>query len=293
MTTLTPTPAPMPASAPATVTDRPGGRISTTPANAIPATRSATDVVRSVPHMLHSEWIKLSSLRSNKAIIGLTLGVGGFVTWAVARYVTDGGDLTVSSVFTFATVFTAVFAAVAGILNFSSESQHGTLAPALTAQPTRSVIAFSKTVMASLFGAFLGATGLVAGLAGASLGGVPMGDTSTMLNTSLWAVLFTAVAAVLGLGIGMIARHSSAAISGLLVWWLVVENLLSVFVAERFSRFLPFVAGNGLLGVDTGPDPSGASELALTTTENALVFGGYAAVAMVIGTVLLYRRDTN
>lgn len=32
---------------------------------------------------------------------------------------------------------------------------------------------------------------------------------------------------------------------------------------------------------------------ALTRTENALIFGGYAALAITIGTVLLYRRDTN
>jgi hypothetical protein len=33
--------------------------------------------------------------------------------------------------------------------------------------------------------------------------------------------------------------------------------------------------------------------IALTQPENALVFGGYAAVVLLVGTVLLYRRDTN
>ncbi len=262
------------------------------PTHNLTSRRSTTDSIRALPTTLKAEWIKLVSLRSNKAIVALTATVGGFMTWAIATYAT-GGLLTVSTVFTAATVFTAVFAAVAGILLFTSESQHGTLAPALSAQPARVIIAAAKAVVAAGFGAFLGAVGLAAGFLGAYLGPVAMGDTSTMVSTSLWAIGFASLSALLGLGIGMIARLSTAAVSGLLVWWLVVENLVSVFLAERFARFMPFVAGNGMLGTD-GAGPGGvSSELALSTTENALVFGGYAAVALTIGTVLLYRRDTH
>lgn len=264
--------------------------IITKPTNHIPATRTVSDSIRAIPTTLNAEWIKLTSLRSNKAIVGLTAAVGGFVTWAIATYVTDE-VLTVAEIFTAATVFTAVFAAVGGILLFTSESQHGTLAPALTAQPARAVIAGAKTVVAAGYGAFLGAVGLAAGYVGAWLGPIAMGDTSAMLSTSLWAIGFATIAAVLGLGIGMIARLSTAAVSGLLVWWLVVENLMSVFLADRFARFMPFQAGNAMLG-NSGPGEQ-ASDVALSTTENALVFGGYAAAALAIGTVLLYRRDTN
>lgn len=257
-----------------------------------PTTRSQHDTLKAIPTTLRSEWIKLSTIRSNKAILALTVAINGLVSWAVARFVTDE-VLLVDEVFAFSTVFTAVFAAVAGILIFSSEAQHGTLAPTLTAQPARLVVAASKTIMAATFGALLGTAGLVAGVVGAALGGIEMGDTSTIIDTSLWAVLFVSLASVLGLGIGMIARHSTAAISGLLVWWLVVENLLNVFVAARFSRFLPFVAGNGMLAIEDDTASADALNAALTRPEDALVFGGYAAIALMIGTVLLYRRDTN
>jgi len=260
------------------------------PTNNIPANRTLSDSIRAFPTTLDAEWIKLSSLRSNKAIVALTAVVGGFVAWAIATYVTDE-VLTVADVFTAATVITAVFAAVGGILVFTSESQHGTLAPTLTAQPARAVIAAAKTIVAAGYGAFLGAVGLAGGFAGAWLGPIEMGDTSTMLSASLWAIGFATIAAVLGLGIGMIGRLSTAAISGLLVWWLVVENLMGLFLAERFARFMPFTAGNAMLG-DRGPGGQ-AADLALSTTENALVFGGYAAAALALGTVLLYRRDTN
>ena len=258
-----------------------------------PATRSQNDSLKALPTTLRSEWIKLSTIRSNKAILVLTIALNGLVSWAIANFVTDEGELFVDKVFAFSTLFTAVFAAVAGILIFSSEAQHGTLAPTLTAQPARLVIATAKTLIAAAFGAVLGAAGLAAGLVGASASDIETGDASSILGTGLWAVLFVSLASVLGLGIGMIARHGTAAISGLLIWWLVVENLISAFVDLRFSRFLPFVAGNGLLPLGEDNPSIETLSAAFTRTENALIFGGYAAIALTIGTVLLYRRDTN
>jgi ABC-2 type transport system permease protein len=68
---------------------------------------------------------------------------------------------------------------------------------------------------------------------------------------------------------------------------------LTVFLAEQATRFLPFFAGNHLLAYDSDLDSPQALALALTRPENALVFGGYAAVALGIGTLLLYRRDAD
>jgi ABC-2 type transport system permease protein len=256
------------------------------------ASRSTSDDVESIPKVLKSEWIKLSSVRANKAIFGLTTAAGGFVAWAVATLVTKEVQ-TASQVFIFSTVLTGVFAAVAGILLFSSEAQHGTLATALTAQPARWVLVAAKTMMAAAFGLVLGAAGMAASFGGALLGGLALGDTSAMAATTLWALLFTALSAVLGLGIGMIVRHSSGAISAVLVWGLVVENLLTLFLPEQVSRFLPFVAGNNLLAIQADGAFAESAATALTRAQDALVFGGYTAAALIVGTVLLYRRDTN
>jgi len=105
--------------------------------------------------------------------------------------------------------------------------------------------------------------------------------------------VFTTLSAVLGLGIGMIVRHSTGAIGGLLVWGFVIENLFTVFLPEQVTRVLPFYAGNHLLAYNSDFDSARAIAIALTRPENALVFGGYTAVALVVATVLLYRRDTN
>jgi ABC-2 type transport system permease protein len=263
-----------------------------TPAKHRPITRSTRDDVGSVPTVLKSEWIKLSSLRSNHVVVGLIIGIGLFVSWAVATFVTDE-ILTVSKVFIYSTVLTAVFAAIAGTLLFSAEAQHGMLAIALTAQPARWVIVAAKTIVASAFGLVLGLAGLAAGFTGAVLGGLEMGDTSGMAATTLWALVLTSLSAVFGLGVGMIARHSSAAISGLLVWSLVIENLLRGFAPAKIVRYLPFNAGNGLLDIEATTDTPEKLAVAFSRVQDGLLFSGYTIAALIVGTVLLYRRDTN
>jgi ABC-2 type transport system permease protein len=256
------------------------------------ATSLAASDSRAFPNALTSEWIKFSSVRANKVILGLTAAVGGITSWAVATFVTDE-VLTVAEVFIYSTVLTAGFAAVAGIMLFTSEAQHGTLATALAAQPARWVIAASKAITAAAFGLVLGAAGMAAGFGGAALGGLHMGDTSTMPVTVLWALLFTSLAGALGLGIGMIVRHGSGAISGLLVWWFAVENLLVVAAPAEIARLLPFDAGYRLLGMDSDLDSEELIAAAFTRPQYALIFGGYTAIALIVGTVLLDRRDAS
>jgi hypothetical protein len=91
----------------------------------------------------------------------------------------------------------------------------------------------------------------------------------------------------------MIVRHSAAAISGFIIWWLVIENLLAAFLPEAVSRFMPFYAGAAVLGVEVYKTTAETVAVALSRAENVLVFGGYAVVAVIAGTVLLYRRDTS
>jgi hypothetical protein len=256
------------------------------------ATRSTRSDLGTLPNTLKSELIKLSSLRANRAVLAMTALVGGVTSWAVATFVTDE-VLVASQVFVYSTVLTAVFAAVTGLLLFTSEVQHGTLPGTLAAQPARWVIVTAKTLMAAARGLVLGAVGMSAGFAGALLGGLEVGDTSTMVAATSWGLVFTTLAAVLGLGVGMLGRHSSAAVSGLLVWWFVVENLLAFFVPASALRFLPFYAGNGMLTLDSDFATPEQIAVALSKFENALVFGGYATVALIAGAVLLYRRDSN
>jgi hypothetical protein len=261
-------------------------------ARSLPATRSRNDDLRAVPTVLRSEWIKLSSLRGNKIILGLTVVIDGLASWAVAAFVKDE-VLTAAEVYVYPTILTSVLAAIASILLFTSEAQHGTLAATLAARPARWLIVLSKTVAAVGLGLVLGAVGMIAGFAGAVAGGVDLGDTASMPSTTAWALLYTALAAVIGLGAGMIVRHSAGAVSGLLVWWFVAENLILGFAPAKVSRFLPFDAGYRIMEVGSDFDTPEILAVAFSRPQLVLVFGTYALIALAAGTALLYRRDTN
>ena len=256
------------------------------------AVRTPSDDVRAVPAALRSEWIKLTALRANKVILALTAIIGAVIAGVLAATATDP-TLTASELFIYPLPLVAMLASVVGILMFTGEAQHGTLAVALVARPARWVIVVAKTIIATTVGLALGTTGMIAGFAGAAVGGVPLGTGSAVTSRALWALLYITLAALIGLGVGMIARHTAGAITGLLLWSFVIESLFAPAIPQGVRHFLPFSAGYRLL--DAGPNfeaPVAIADL-LSRPQYALIFGGYALISLTIGTFLLYRRDSN
>ena len=92
---------------------------------------------------LRSEWIKLTTVRAPRAILALTILVGGAASFMVARFV-DEPDLSVANVFGFSAVFTAVFAAVSGILAYTTEAEHHTAHQTFAAEPRRGIVIAAK-----------------------------------------------------------------------------------------------------------------------------------------------------
>jgi ABC-2 type transport system permease protein len=256
------------------------------------ALRARGDDVRALPSALASEWIKLASLRANAAILAGTALIGGLVAWALASSASHATS-SASELFIFPLPLVAMLAAVTGILLFTSEAQHGTLAAALTARPSRWVIVTAKAAMVTTVGLVLGATAMVAGFAGALLGGVDVGHGSAVASRAAWALLYISLAGLIGLGVGMIARHSAGAITGLLLWSFVIESLFAPALPGAVVHFLPFSAGYRLLDAGPGFEAPVAIAHELARPLYALIFGGYALVTLAIGTLLLHRRDAN
>ena len=262
-----------------------------------PLTRTRHDDVASVPAAIRSEWIKLTSIRSNPVILASSLLIGILLSWILATFVkTDMNThevFTVSQTFIFSTWLSTVLAAITGTLMFTSEVQHGTLATVVTAQPARWVTVGAKATIAAGFGLAMGVLAMIGGFTGAVVSGLRMGDTSGIATTALWGLMVASLAAVLGLGVGMIIRHSSAAVSTLLVWALVIENLIRSVAPATVSRFLPFSAADGLLGIKSAGDTAATAAVALTRVQDAIIYSAYTVLAVAIGSVLLYRRDAN
>jgi len=256
------------------------------------AIRTSSDDIRALPAALRSEWIKLTALRANRVIIALTAAIGAVIAGGLAATATDS-SLTASELFIYPLPLIAMLAAVAGILLFTGEAQHGTLAVVLVARPARWVIVAAKTTMAAMVGGALGTTGMAAGFAGAAIGGVDLGSGSHLTSRALWALLYIVLASLIGLGVGMIARHSAAAITGLLMWSFVVESLFAPILPEGVRHALPFSAGYRLLDAGANFEAPVLIANELARPQYALIFAGYALASLTIGTVLLYRQDAN
>jgi hypothetical protein len=254
--------------------------------------RTGSRDLRTVPAALRSEWIKLTTLRTNKVILALTVGVGVTIAIALAATSTDA-PLQASELFIYPLPLIATLALVTGILMFTGEVQHGTLPVALAARPAHWVIVVAKTAMAAAVGSALGATAMVGGYVGAVLGGVDPGSASAVTSRSLWALLYIALAAVMGLGVGMIVRHSAGAISGLLMWSFVIENLFAPALPDGVRHFLPFSAGYRLLDAGRNFEPPVEIAHQLGRPMYAVIFGGYAVVSLAVGALLLARRDAS
>jgi hypothetical protein len=155
------------------------------------------------------------------------------------------------------------------------------------------VIVAAKTVTAAGVGLALGVVGMTAGFAGAAAGGAELGGGSHLLSRGMWASLYIVVAALVGLGVGMIIRHTAAAITGLLMWSFVVESLFAPLLPDGALHLLPFSAGYRLL--DAGPQFEAPVVIAdqLARPAYAAIFVGYAVLSLAVGTFLLYRRDSN
>ena len=260
-------------------------------------TRTRRDDVAAVPAAITSEWIKLRSLRSTWAILALTAVIGVVMSWVLATFVkTDPYDhlpFTVANSFSASTWLSTVLALVVGILMFTSEVQHGTISNAIAARPARWVTVAGKAVVAAGFGLAIGLFGMVASIGAGLASGMDMGDTTGMGVTIAWSLLLTSCAAIFGIGVGMIIRHSAAAVSAMLVWALVVENLIRSVAPANVSRFLPFSAANGLLNIRSAGDTTESLAARLSRPADALVFIAFTVTAMAVGTVLLYRRDAD
>ncbi len=247
---------------------------------------------RALTGALHSEWIKVTSLRSS-LVMALIVGIAGLVvSWAVASF--SGEDVSsVETAWFYWTPVVAVLAAVVGVQLFTADLQHGAMSAMLVVQPSRRIVVLAKVGVAAIAGLLLGTLSVVAGVVGAAASGVEWGDASNIVANIPWALGYTTLSALLGLGMGLLIRSGVMAIAGVLIWGLVIEGLLALFLPAEIGRFLPFLAGDRMLALESELLNTGAAGVQLTQSEGALVLAGYALLALVAGTLSFHRRDAN
>ncbi|MDP3967929.1 MAG: ABC transporter permease [Nocardioides sp.] len=256
----------------------------------------------SFPRILHSEWIKLWSLRSTywtvlatlaaMVLIAVMLGVASLADDAA---VVPDGQMAIGMGYTFAQVVVAVL----GVLTITGEYTTGMIRSTLAAVPTRLPALAAKAVLVAAVGFILG----VVGVALSYLASYPLlgADGAATLSDPevqriFWGSgLYLAGVGLLGLAIGTIIRHTAGAITLILGLLLLLSTMwqLLMMTSDWFTKsyaYLPSTAGERIASPDMSSVVAEGPQ-ALAPWTGFGVFMLYIAVAFLIAGVLLRRRD--
>ena len=265
--------------------------------------------------ILHSEWIKLMSLRSTiwcySIVVFLTVVLS--LIYGSTIYIESGVPLDHDTQQTFAVQaatlsvgMNQLVIAVLGALVITGEYGTGMIRSTLTAVPTRLPALFGKIVV---FGVVTFVISLVA-IVGSALLSAPLlannGIETDFADPAYWGALFgaagfLALSGVFATAVGTIVRNSAGAIAIVLGLILVLPTIVQVFalitMAEwvaNLSAFLPSNAGSRMyayVAENGASDPFGLGGLVLEPWQGALVLLAWVAGLLVLASVLLKRRD--
>ncbi|GAA2648492.1 MULTISPECIES: ABC transporter permease [Streptomyces] len=235
--------------------------------------------------VLHSEWIKIRSLRGTLwsliSVLVLTVGIQVLAAAALGRGEEDGmGEDPLLAAF-YGLNFGQIAAIAFGATAFSAEFHNGALRTSLTAVPDRTRFYLSKIamlgVLALVAGQLAGLLTFVAGQAVMGRGALRLGDPGTVravVGCGLYLMLMTLFAA----GLTAVLR-SGVAVLGILIPFVVMVSFIVGAAATGVGRFMPDRAGQAMMRGeqygDLGPW-AGLGVLALWSLT--AVLGGWLAV---------------
>lgn len=256
---------------------------------------------------LRAEWTKLRSVRSTiftlLAIVVLVVGIGVLATVVTAAHWRNGGfqdrvgfDPTARSL---AGLFLGQIAlGVLGVLAVSAEYSSGTIRATLAAIPNRPLVLACKVAVFTAvavvtsevltFAAFLIGQQLLRGSTPYATLGQP-GVLRAVAGTGL----VLTVIGLFALGLGTIIRHTAGAISAFVGLLLVLPLVLQAFPASfnrPLLRYMPLVIAEHMAATKSLLSDFGGAAT-FTPWTGFAVLCVYAAITLVVGGVLLTKRD--
>jgi hypothetical protein len=254
--------------------------------------------------VLRAEWTKLWSVRSTLwsllVTIAIIVGLGAlFCAARVARADRlDPGELRNfdPTGFSLNGIFLAQLAVgVLGVLVISSEYATGQIRATLGATPQRNVVLAAKV---AVFMVVVFVIGLIACFAAFFIGQSILSGTTKFPHASIGdpgalravvgGAVYLSVLGALGIGLGTMLRRTAGAIAalvGLLLILPILVNFLPSPWNTDISKYLPLQAGNNVFHT------AKLSSTDLSLWVGFAVFCAYAVASLVVGAVLLARRD--
>jgi hypothetical protein len=173
----------------------------------------------------------------------------------------------------------------------AGEFRHRTSVTTFLGEPLRLRIVSAKLITAALTGAAVGllAEALSAATSAAALSAhhVPLvWSQPGVLGTVLAVPLLAALYGMLGVGLGLLLRHTAAAVGLALMWAFVIEGIIPALTHQPgIIRWLPEAAASAVLH---GASPAATTLSALPALA---VLAGYAAALAGAGAALTARRE--
>ncbi|MFD4612943.1 ABC transporter permease [Streptomyces sp. NPDC058440] len=242
----------------------------------------------SVTAVLHSEWIKIRSVRASfgslVAVFAATLAITLLVYSTVGQAEAKGGEDPLFGAF-YAINFAQIAAIAFGATAVSSEYASGALRVSLSAVPRRGLFCAAKT---AVVGAAALAVGLVTGFATFLVGQAFLGEYAIglgspgALRACVGAGIYLALMALLAAGLTFLLRSAVAVIS-LLIPFILIVSFVVGDVADGASRYLPDRAGQQILHQEAAGGLGPWTGLAVMSL--------WAAAALLAGWWAVRRRD--
>ncbi len=252
--------------------------------------------------ILHSEWIKMWSLRSTYWTILATLAAMVLISvmlGSVSMIDEPGAGIDGTTAIAMGYGFAQLVVAVLGVLTITGEYATGMIRSTLAAVPTRLASLAAKAILVSTVSFVLG----VVGVALAYISSYPLFGAENAASLSdpdvqriFWGTgLYLAGVALFGLAIGALLRHTAGAITAVLGILLLLSTFWQLLMmgSDWFTkayRYLPSVAGESIvLPHTTGALAAGPQPLAPWT--GFAVFMLYIIITYLTAALLLRKRD--
>ena len=178
--------------------------------------------------------------------------------------------------------FTAVFAALAGVLLVTSEYRYGTIRPTFLFNPVRSHVLTAKAVAGALAGLAFGILGEAIGWA---LGYAILDGRGITVVLGSGDILLLTLGGLAGAALwGAIIHSQVGAVITLFAWGLVVDDLLFGLVPS-VGRFTPTRASDALMGLRV--------DHLVSPGVGAITLIAWAGALAVVGIARSVRQDIN
>ena len=251
--------------------------------------------------LLRSEWTKISSVRSTAWSLAILIAVGIGLNILIAGVsaahwntlsAADKQMLAAKGLFGPGLTFAQLPVCVLGVLVITSEYTTGMIRSSMLAVPRRTPVLAAKA-------AVFGAVAFIAGellafvsfpIAQAIIGSrvhESLGDPATV-RAAVGVGLYLAALGLISFAIGVLVRHTAAAITAVVVILAALSNLTQLLpgtVGKHISAYMPANAGIAITDVHQQ-----ASQL-LTPWQGFAVLCLWAAVLLAAATATLRRRD--